>query len=369
MAKLAPISVSVDQGIDLWLGARASYGRSLRTIEQYRHATRRFAIFLAEQSPERVSLDDIDTAVLRRYAVWLATSPVASSVGQKRANGATLGAQTVASYMRAVVNLFNWSAENDLLNGPNPVSARGLIPPVPRNPKRAPMTNEVQRMLAAVERPDPEFKGQRRLISAMNARSRALLWVMVDTGMRVSEIANLDLSDYDRGQSFLHIRDSKGGDSRFVFITSEACSALDLWIYKPREQLLRRRAPTGFDHRYFDALAEADPRPYPGTRPGPLFVDRRGGRMTAHGIRIWLRHLCERAGVPIYRPHDLRRFYITQAGGGGMPLPQLMAQVGHAKAQTTMGYMVQDMELHRQSALNASPLKRMRSGPTGRPRT
>jgi len=345
--------------MDLWLDARVAYGRSPKTVEQYRHAVGRFRTYLKEQSSERLSLDDVDRDLLLRYRLWLTTAPVATPVGQKRGAGATLSPHTVASYMRAVVNLFNWSAENGLLNGRNPAAGRGLIPSVPRNPKRAPMTNEVERLLAAVERPDPEFKGQTRLIPAMNARSRALLWVIVDTGMRASEIANLDLDDYDRRQGSLHIRVSKGGHSRFAFISPDACTSLDLWVIRPREQLLRRRAPKGFDRRWVDGLLEATSDRF-ARSGGPLFVDRSGGRMSAHGIRIWLRHQCERAGVPIYRPHDMRRFYITQAGGAGMPLPQLMAQVGHQKPETTMGYVVGDMELHRRTALDASPLSRLR---------
>lgn len=355
MAKMAPISTSVEDAIDLWLGARSTTG-SPKTVEQYGHAVARFVTFLGEGP---VSLDDVDRATLLRYKLWLSTASVATPVGRKRQAGARLSPQTVASYMRAVLNLFNWCAESGLLNRANPATGRGLIPSIPRNPKRAPMTNEVQRLLAAVEQPDPEYKGQRRLVSAMNARSKALLWAILDTGMRASEIANLDLDDFDRRQGFLHIRDSKGGNSRFAFISPLACSALDLWVIRPREQLLRRRAPKGTDRRWLDALLEADTK-RPFTRvDGPLFVDRWGGRMTAPSIRQWLRHLCERAGVPVYRPHDLRRFYITQTAGAGMPLPQLMRQIGHVKAETTMGYIVADAELQRRTAVESSPLSRL----------
>lgn len=359
MARLPEVHTSLRDAVRLWLDHRSAYdGRSPATIEQYGAAADRLLRFTGD-----IALASVTRDTLLAFRAHLMTGHALA--GTPKA-GKPLRPQTVASYLRAVINLFNWCAEMGLISA-NPAAAKGIIPKLPRDPKRAPDRSEVARLLAAVEQPEPEYRGQVRYIPAFAARGRALLWIMLDSGMRVGELANLDISDYDPQRGALHIRDGKGGHSRWVFLSPEACHALDLWVVRPREQLLRRaeRAQvvaqlTGVSPRQVERLAERVT--YSRTNEGPLFVDRLGERMSAHAIRIWLRHLCERAKVPVYRPHDLRRLYITTAAASGMPLPQVMQQVGHAKAETTMGYIVADTELQRQAALSASPLRRYRRG-------
>jgi integrase len=357
VARLPEVRTSLRDAVRLWLDHRAAYGRAPATIEQYRAAADRFRAFAGD-----IDLDAVQRDTLLQFRQQLMLGHALA--GTPKA-GKPLRPQTVASYLRAVINLLNWCAEMGLLNGPNPASGKGIIPKIPRDPKRSPDHTDVQRLLEAVERPDPEFRGQVRHVSAFAARSRALLWALLDSGLRVGELANLDADDYDPTRGSLHVRNGKGGHSRWVFLSPDACNALNLWMVRPREQLLRRGERTsrvaklmGISPRAAERYA--DIAPLERSNGGPLFVDRLGQRMSPHGIRIWLRHLCERAGVPIYRPHDLRRLYITSAAAAGMPLPQVMQQVGHVKAETTMGYIVADAELQRQAALAASPLRRYR---------
>ncbi len=360
--------LSMREVIEEWLIDRENRGAKESTIAQYRYCLDHFTSYLTGILDHEPTLKDVDRAILRGFGPYLRTRSIVSPASpRKKREGALLALSTQASVLRALKSFLTWCSDEevgylDAIGWPS-----GLTPIVPRNPRSLIGGDEVEKLLNAVDR--VEAAPAAGLGWAYTARGRAMLAIFLDTGMRVSELANLDFSDYDRRRGRLHVRHSKADHSRYVHLSAEGRLRLDAWTRRPRQHMLERRfydlMREGLDHWQMDVRVADDPAA--GRRPlGPtsdsdrepaLFLDKVGKRMTAQGIRLWLRRLQKRAGMPgDYAPHDLRRLYITSAGRSGMALPQLMEAVGHRQLTTTQKYTLHDEEAVRAAMIEHSPL-------------
>jgi integrase len=146
------------------------------------------------------------------------------------------------------------------------------------------------------------------------ARDRALLALMLATGIRRSEVCGLDLGDVDLGAGELHIRKAKRDRRRRVPLAAE-----------PLELLMG----------YFRCRGEL---------PGPLFyaVDQRdrlqARRLCVEAVSFLLRRTGGRAGVSNFCAHDLRRTAITVMLDQGEDPLTVARLVGHADPATTLVY-------------------------------
>jgi integrase len=117
------------------------------------------------------------------------------------------------------------------------------------------------------------------------ARDSAMLAVFVTTGMRVGELARLDLSDWDRDNDLLTLRDTKNGRDHEVPVDPRTARFLHEWLA------------------------------YRGTAAGPLFVSTEGmpvrltrlTRLSTHAVRARAQLWAERAGIGHLTTHDFRR--------------------------------------------------------------
>jgi site-specific recombinase XerD len=146
------------------------------------------------------------------------------------------------------------------------------------------------------------------------ARSRAIVALLADLGLRVGEVVALDLADlgYERGHRTIRFV-GKGGKPRRRALTPGAAAALDAYV-----------ATRGGD-------AES----------GPLFVTGRGGRVDRHAVFRLVRRLAREAGVPAWArlsPHSLRHAFATAARDEGVPLEDVQDAMGHADPRTTRRY-------------------------------
>ena len=71
----------------------------------------------------------------------------------------------------------------------------------------------------------------------------------------------------------------------------------------------------------------------------PLFVGKGLERLQPGGVRIMLKRLESRSGVPNVHPHRFRRTLATNLIDRGMPLQEVAAILGHEKLDTTMKYV------------------------------
>ena len=141
-------------------------------------------------------------------------------------------------------------------------------------------------------------------------RDRAIILVLVDSGIRASELCSLIIADYDTGRGRLHIRHGKGDKARYVFLGDRTRKAL--WKY------LNDR---------------------PGAKATePLFATRSKTHITRRNLGHLLNHLAERAGVEHCHPHRFRHtMAINFLRNGGREL-ELQKVLGHESLEMVRRY-------------------------------
>ncbi len=356
-----PQTIPLRQAVNDWLQHRANEGRDPRTIESYGYAARLLEEYLASQGIGNPTIADVDRTSIRAFVGWLRERRVVRRLAPRPIER-TLSAATVNNYLRSIRNLYNWLAVEGYIGAEaNPFAGRtGLVPRVPRKPRLIPTVDEVERLTDQVVH---EARG------AIGQRNRAVWLVMLDTGIRVSEVARLNVAEYDQRSGRLMVRESKGGNSRDVWLGGEARNALDRYLRNPRRSLLAARYPDQRQASLRDAVemsnllverhvASYRPAIAPDDQEPALFLGREGFRLTAGAIRLWMEDLCKRAGVPAYSPHTIRHFYGTRQATT-MPLDLLRRAMGHASVTTTQIYLGENAAALQEAMQTFSPVDAM----------
>jgi site-specific recombinase XerD len=162
-----------------------------------------------------------------------------------------------------------------------------------------------------------------------DARDRAAIMGLLDTGARASEFLGLDVADVDRATGAAIIRKGKGGKGRATFLGKKSLRALGTYL------------------RYRPAAS------------GPLWVTQTGTRLTITGLRSMLRRRARLAGVPAPGIHDFRRGFAIAALRGGCDLVSLQRLLGHADLSVIRRYLAQTQgDLH-EAHNRAAPVDRL----------
>jgi integrase/recombinase XerC len=207
---------------------------------------------------------------------------------------------TMARKLSSVRSFWAWMRREGHVED-NP--ARDLLSP--RLERKLPRFLDQDEVTRLIESPD----GDRLL----GARDRAILELLYATGMRVSELAGLALSD-------LHPRDNemrvmgKGSKERWVYFGDKARAALDGYLAK------RRNMPRG-------------------RRSDSLFINARGGSLTDRSVRrVVDRYVTKSALRQRISPHGLRHSFATHLLDRGADLRAIQELLGHSSLKTTQRY-------------------------------
>ncbi|WP_411334985.1 tyrosine recombinase XerC [Metabacillus indicus] len=149
-------------------------------------------------------------------------------------------------------------------------------------------------------------------------RNQALLEMLYGTGIRVSELCMIKLSDLD-----LHIGtvlvNGKGGKQRYVPFGSFAQDAVELYISSGRKTLMEKRKQS--EHHEL------------------LFVNQRGGPLTATGVRHILKELIHKTSLTMkITPHMFRHTFATHLLNQGADMRSVQELLGHAHLSSTQVY-------------------------------
>lgn len=165
----------------------------------------------------------------------------------------------------------------------------------------------------------------------IQARDRAMLETMYSSGMRISELLTLDLSDVCdfSGAIYENIKIfGKGNKERVVFLGEKAREALLHWLKLRNER----------------ASCEA------------LFVNHRGGRLSRRGAAYIMEqrknHLGSEAPVS---PHALRHSFATDLLNAGADIRSVQEMLGHTSVSTTQNYTHVAKERIRQTFWDCHP--------------
>ena len=215
---------------------------------------------------------------------------------------------SVASYWATLSSLWTW-AESEM-GCEHIMRGRVAIPKIEEKQPEPFTQDEIKRLLKAAEF-SAEWvtpTGKRVRSERPSAvRDRAIILTLLDTGVRVSELCNLTVEDYDSERGRLFVRSGKGDKSRYVYAGRRA--QMSIW-------------------RYLN-----------GRKTGWVFLTRSDYQMERNNVRHMLKRIGAAGGVDNVYPHRFRHtFAITflRNGGNVFILKELM---GHSKLETTMRYV------------------------------
>ena len=138
--------------------------------------------------------------------------------------------------------------------------------------------------------------------------------MILDTGLRVSELCDLELSNIDLDDRSAMVIDGKGGKDRLVLFTESTVARIEAWL-----PLRESRNPIGEQ----------------------LLVTKNGNALQSRSVQRLMDKLADEAGIPRGRltPHVLRHNFATGLLERGADLVSIQRLLGHASIATTRVYL------------------------------
>jgi integrase/recombinase XerD len=292
--------------IDEYILDHRSQNHSPKTIEWHTLALGNFADFLEKQSV--TFIEQIERVHLLAWLTNLATEP--------GAKGRKLSERSVNCYARSVHAFCNWlEAEGYVQVAP---SNHVKMPKVGRPLIRIIEFEEFERMLKACT--PPHEVGPTTDMNA--ARNRAILWLLWDTGIRLAELCDLRLANFDRDKGAIIVH-GKGNKERRVALGRNALRSLLLYIDRyrqDREALLALGNPNE-DH---------------------MFLSEGGYPLTRRGIDMLFQRIRARSDLPKGKrisPHIFRHTFAVRYLMLGGDIYTLQELLGHEDIATIKNYM------------------------------
>jgi len=147
-------------------------------------------------------------------------------------------------------------------------------------------------------------------------RDMAIIELMYSSGLRVSETANINISDFEENKTFLRVL-GKGSKTRLVPMGRFAINAINNWLME-REKILNNT----------DAL----------------FLNSKGTRLTVRSIQLRLKKMAVKQGLPPIHPHMLRHSFATHMLESSGDLRTIQELLGHSSLSTTQIYTKLDYQ-------------------------
>lgn len=180
---------------------------------------------------------------------------------------------------------------------------------------------EIEQILKIIDLSTPE-----------GIRNRAILEVLYGSGLRVSELVDLQLGQIYHEAGFLKIL-GKGGKERLVPIGYDALKFTQIYLQTVRNHLQAQRGSEKI-----------------------VFLNRRGGKLSRVMIFLIVKDLAEQAGISkTVSPHVFRHSFATHLIEGGADLRAVQDMLGHESITTTEIYTHLDVEYLRQVITDFHP--------------
>ena len=232
---------------------------------------------------------------------------------------------TAARKLAAVRTFLRYLRREDVIEG-DP----GALVSTPKREVRMPAhlsEGEMEELLSAPDTSDP-----------LGRRDRAILELFYASGLRLSELAGLDLEDVNLSAKMVRVM-GKGAKERLVPFNSSTASTVRAYL-KDREALVRENPGKAGSH-WAPELKLGPTAASRGRhrRRNPLFVNYRGTTLGTRSIdRLVRKHAAAcrvRLGIS---PHALRHSFATHLLQRGADLRAIQELLGHARLSTTQRY-------------------------------
>lgn len=266
-------------------------GRSAKTAENYRLYLERFIEF-----SEDVQVEKITSEIVRKYRLWLNR--------YKNNNDDELATITQAYHLIALRGFLAYLSKRDIDSlAPNKI----VLPKISRKQVTFLNYDEVDRMVAGID-----------ITSEAGLRDRAIIELLFSSGLRVSELINLNRDHVNTKRREFMVR-GKGQKDRPVFISESAADWVSRYLDERQDSLV------------------------------PLFLsysrnstpDTSGDfrRLTARSIQRIVTHYARMAGITKHvSPHTMRHSFATDLLMNGADLRSVQSMLGHSNISTTQVY-------------------------------
>ena len=251
-------------------------GKSEKTIYQYKRTITRLSDFIHKPFTEMGAYD------IRFYLAC------------EKERGVSNG--TLENNRASISAFFQWMTLEDV---------------IPKNPmltvKPIKCTDEIRKPFS-----DVEIDSLRSACKSL--KERAIVELLLSSGVRVSELCDLKLADIDFNTLELHVLHGKDDKERCTYITPVAMNHL-------KKYLTNRN--NGDEY---------------------VFINKNHGQLKPGGVRFILNKIAERAKVKNVHPHRFRRTFASGLASRGMPIQEIQILMGHSKMDTTLEYIFTDNE-------------------------
>ncbi|MCS6827402.1 MAG: tyrosine recombinase [Caldilinea sp.] len=285
---------------------------SENTIAAYRNDLSQLLTFLMHyQSVDGERIDDwkqVTPGVMQEYVLHLRARDYASS--------------TVARKVAAIKSFFEYLHSRRVIE--NDPAALLESPKVKKHVPHTISSEDVERLLAA----------PRRYETAQAIRDSALLETLYATGMRVTELVNLDVSDLDLETGQL-ICSANSKRRRVAHLNESVRETLRRYVEQGRPALMVRN-----------------------NEPA-LFLNHRGQRLTRQGLWLIIKRYVAEVGIEgQVTPHTLRHSFAAHLLSTGAGLREVQERLGHASLSTTQVYKQMADESAAEIVIDGKPLRR-----------
>lgn len=307
--------MQVSEGVALFLEHRREANCAVGTIGLY---ARQLDVWETWLRAEGHSLDIPDLAIedFRAFFAYLRESYVAysSKASTRPPSTRPLSDNTRAGYHRTLRAWWSFlSTEDNVLSAEQQrFFLRLAAPSVPKDPRPSADEETIKRLLRACGDGQDEE----------SARNRAIVSLLWETGMRISELCKLTDKVTDLHKRRARVLRTKGGKHRMVFWQASASAHLARY-------LLLRRGQTGGERPLFRGCS----------------LRNNGGEITPDLVRATIKRTAEAArivlpkGAPL---HFIRHGFAHEALDNGAQLTDLADLMGHADLETTRIYLRND---------------------------
>lgn len=274
-------------------------GRSLKTIENYDRYLTKFVEHTKVKKPS-----DITARVVKEFRLWLNRQ----SSGVSRENS-TLKKSTQNYYLIALRSFLKYLVKQGVSSlSPDQIE----LAKTGQRDLDLITSNELERLMKAPGGSD-----------LPSLRDRAILELLFSTGLRVSELCNLDTDSIDMSSEEFSVR-GKGDKVRVVFLSDTAKQILRTYL----------KARKDMDEALFVQFGKR------GREDGSM-------RLTPRSVERIVKHYAIKAGITKkVTPHVIRHSFATDLLQNGADLRSVQALLGHSHITTTQIYThVTDKEL------------------------
>jgi len=255
------------------------------------------------------SLEEVDKHTLRDYISWLMQQGVAKA--------------SIARKLSAIRSLYRYLAREGVLPT-NPLEKVST----PKLDRRLPSFLTIEEVEQLLQAPD--------LSTPQGQRDRALMELLYASGLRVSEVVNLNMEQVNRDSGEIRVW-GKGMKERVVLMGKPAAEALSVYLSQGRPKLLGNK------------------------RNSALFLNRYGEHLNERRVQRILEEYASKAGLDKrVHPHMLRHTFATHMLDGGADLRVVQELLGHANLTSTQIYTHVTKSQARKVYLSAHPMAQER---------